>query len=163
MAKSRVKIGTGVLVVIAICAAGAIAFKGGFVPHGSAAYGPPAATDSDPSADLNLSGDSHPGDAHSDDPFAEPPGDQPNPDAAAPATPDSGANAASVQDEHHHHHHAHHEDGASDSDWQNADEGIHKVSGSKPADKDSSSGPAMPNDDSLFKDTPSSPSDSSQK
>jgi hypothetical protein len=111
-----------------------------------------------------LSGDSHQSDAHSDDPFAEPPGDQPNPDAAAPAAPDSGAGAASAQDEHHHHH-AHHGDGTSDSDWQNADEGIHKVSGSKPADKDSSSGPDMqlPNDDSLFKDTPSSPSDSSQK
>ncbi len=154
MAKSRLKIGTGVLVCIAICAAAGFAFKNGLIPTGHVHAGPPGATPTDPSVDSFS--DSHGGASHfNDDPFAEPGASQPD------AVPANGAEPAgdtvSAHDEHHHHH-AHHADSGSDADWQSADEhGIHKVSGTKPADKDSS-GPDMhlPSDDSVFKDLPDS-------
>jgi hypothetical protein len=146
---SRVKIAAGVLVVVAVCAAGALAFKNGLIPYGNAAAGQ-AASATGQSQDSTAPGDSQSPATHpNDDPFA---------DAAPLNGPEPAADTASAHDEHHHHH-AHHENGAADSDWQNADEnGIHKVSGSKPAD--SSNGPDMqlPGEDS-FKDLPAPDSD----
>jgi hypothetical protein len=151
MAKSRVKIGTGVLVCVAVCAAAGFAFKNGLIPTGHATAGPPGATPTDPSPDAFS--DAHSGDSHvNDDPFADPAVNQHD---AAPADP--SGDTVSAHDGHHHH--AHHEDSGSDADWQSADDhGIHKVSGTKPADRETS-GPEMhipSSDNSPFKDLPDS-------